>query len=230
MEIDGFVGACVITMMGEPMSSLTTPAIKWVGVQRIAICDERPTARAALTRVVSGAIPSAADIDTSADAAELLAQYAANRPDLVLIGISHGKVKGAEAVNQLLDRYPSAPLIVYGSIDDTRALATAIAHGARGFLLWDANNPVSSPARQRTPAFGRMTPMNETAKVTARLTERELQILRGMTHGYSNGEIGRKLFLSEDTVKTHARRLFQKLGAHDRAHAVALGLRNDLVA
>ena len=62
------------------------------------------------------------------------------------------------------------------------------------------------------------------------MTERELQILRGMTHGLSNNEIGRKLFLSEDTVKTHARRLFQKLGAHDRAHAVALGLRNDLVA
>ena len=51
-----------------------------------------------------------------------------------------------------------------------------------------------------------------------------------MSQGNSNGEIGRKLYLSEDTVKTHARRLFQKLGAHDRAHAVALGLRNDLVA
>jgi len=62
------------------------------------------------------------------------------------------------------------------------------------------------------------------------LTERELQILRGMTRGLSNGEIGRKLFLSEDTVKTHARRLFLRLGAHDRAHAVGLGLRNGLVA
>ncbi len=212
------------------MPNLTSAPLKWVGVQRVAICDERPTARAALTRVVTGAIPTATDVDTSGDAAELLAHYAAHRADLVLIGISHGKVKGVEAVNKLLDRYPSAPIIVYGSIDDTLALAAAVGHGARGFLLWDANNPVSSPARQRTSAFGRMTPMNDTAKVTARLTERELQILRGMTHGYSNGEIGRKLFLSEDTVKTHARRLFQKLGAHDRAHAVALGLRNDLVA
>jgi len=62
------------------------------------------------------------------------------------------------------------------------------------------------------------------------LTERELQVLRGMAEGKSNGEIGRELFVSEDTVKTHARRLFRKLGARDRAHAVATGFRTGLVA
>lgn len=57
------------------------------------------------------------------------------------------------------------------------------------------------------------------------LTERELQVLRGMAEGKSNAEIGRDLFVSEDTVKTHARRLFRKLRARDRAHAVAVGFR-----
>lgn len=61
------------------------------------------------------------------------------------------------------------------------------------------------------------------------LTERELQVLRGMADGQSNAEIGRDLFVSEDTVKTHARRLFRKLGARDRAHAVAAGFRAGLV-
>ncbi len=61
------------------------------------------------------------------------------------------------------------------------------------------------------------------------LTERELQVLRGMADGKSNAEIGRELFVSEDTVKTHARRLFRKLGARDRAHAVAAGFRLGLV-
>src|SRR6478736_1808084 len=61
------------------------------------------------------------------------------------------------------------------------------------------------------------------------VTERELQILRGMTDGCSNLEIAKQLFVSEDTVKTHARRLFRKLGANDRAHAVALGMRYELV-
>ncbi|GAA2520156.1 response regulator transcription factor [Pilimelia columellifera] len=61
------------------------------------------------------------------------------------------------------------------------------------------------------------------------LTEREMQVLRGMADGKSNAEIGRELFVSEDTVKTHARRLFRKLGARDRAHAVAAGFRAGLV-
>jgi DNA-binding NarL/FixJ family response regulator len=64
----------------------------------------------------------------------------------------------------------------------------------------------------------------------AALTERELQVLLGMADGKSNAEIGRELFVSEDTVKTHARRLFRKLGARDRAHAVAAGFRAGLVA
>jgi DNA-binding NarL/FixJ family response regulator len=61
------------------------------------------------------------------------------------------------------------------------------------------------------------------------LTERELQVLRGMGRGRSNSEIGKELYLSEDTVKTHARRLFRKLGAADRAQAVAMGFRWGLV-
>jgi DNA-binding NarL/FixJ family response regulator len=62
------------------------------------------------------------------------------------------------------------------------------------------------------------------------LTERELQVLRGMADGKSNAEIGRELYVSEDTVKTHARRLFRKLGARDRAHAVASAFRAGLVS
>jgi DNA-binding NarL/FixJ family response regulator len=80
------------------------------------------------------------------------------------------------------------------------------------------------PARNGEPGFA--------APATRRvvLTERELQVLRGMADGKSNAEIGRELFVSEDTVKTHARRLFRKLGARDRAHAVAAGFRAGLVA
>ncbi|GID96698.1 response regulator transcription factor [Amorphoplanes digitatis] len=88
------------------------------------------------------------------------------------------------------------------------------------------------------PATGRPMawPGNDTGRTdvpTGRrltLTERELQVLRGMADGKSNAEIGRELFVSEDTVKTHARRLFRKLGARDRAHAVAAGFRAGLVA
>ncbi|GIF06444.1 response regulator transcription factor [Actinoplanes siamensis] len=87
----------------------------------------------------------------------------------------------------------------------------------RPMVAWPGNEGVGMGDGQ--PAGRRLT-----------LTERELQVLRGMADGKSNAEIGRELFVSEDTVKTHARRLFRKLGARDRAHAVAAGFRAGLVA
>ena len=84
-------------------------------------------------------------------------------------------------------------------------------------MVWPGNEGAVGVA-EAAPAGRRLT-----------LTERELQVLRGMADGKSNAEIGRELFVSEDTVKTHARRLFRKLGARDRAHAVAAGFRAGLV-
>jgi DNA-binding NarL/FixJ family response regulator len=86
-------------------------------------------------------------------------------------------------------------------------------------LVWPGNEATAVGVADAQPATRRLT-----------LTERELQVLRGMADGKSNAEIGRELFVSEDTVKTHARRLFRKLGARDRAHAVAAGFRAGLVA
>jgi len=197
-------------------------------VNRVLVCDEREAARTALTSIVAQAIPTVRDVDSSTNATDLIAQYARMPADLVLIALRKGRPGGAAAIDQLFTAYPDAPVIVFGSVDDTADIAAAIARGARGFLSWDANNTAASPARQRPANISRLSPAYP--KMAAGLTERELQILRGMTRGLSNGEIGRKLFLSEDTVKTHARRLFQKLGAYDRAHAVGLGLRNGLVA
>src|SRR5262249_33097619 len=61
------------------------------------------------------------------------------------------------------------------------------------------------------------------------LTQPELQVLHGMADGKSKAQMGRDLFVAADTVKTHARRLFRKLGVRDRAHAVASAFRAGLV-
>jgi DNA-binding NarL/FixJ family response regulator len=95
---------------------------------------------------------------------------------------------------------------------------------------------VSQPAAAAAALGGPAVPMQrgdgviEPPRRRVDLTERELQVLRGMADGKSNAEIGRDLFVSEDTVKTHARRLFRKLGARDRAHAVAAAFRAGLVS
>lgn len=74
-----------------------------------------------------------------------------------------------------------------------------------------------------------MTTPATPAAHTTELTAREIQVLTGCIHGRSNGEIGRHLYLSEDTVKTHLRRAYRKLGARDRAQAVALVYERGLI-
>jgi len=94
---------------------------------------------------------------------------------------------------------------------------TVMSRGASGPASRTAQATiVAEPSTSRRPAAGE-------------LTRRELEVLSGMSHGRSNAQIGAELFLSEDTVKTHARRLFRKLGAADRAQAVAIGLRSGLI-
>lgn len=196
-------------------------------VSRILICDDRSVTRVVLNQAVK-VISSAHDIVCVADGFALADAYSARRAALVLIGHQRGRVLGLQATELLLSLYPTAAVIAFGSADARDMLAAAVVRGAKGIMVWDAERGHQAPIRadgwswpsERRPAAG----------ARDRLTERELQVLKGMSRGQSNAEIGRELFLSEDTIKTHARRLFHKLGARDRAHAVAVGMRNSYVA
>jgi DNA-binding NarL/FixJ family response regulator len=84
----------------------------------------------------------------------------------------------------------------------------------------------ASPLAGAAPTTVRST-VPETPQTS--LSMREMQVLTGMSQGKSNAQIGRELYLSEDTIKTHARRLFRKLGAKDRAEAVATGFRRGMM-
>ena len=208
---------------------LTSARPRRAGVTSVLICDDRPLVRAAGTRRV-GAITTVADIGWVTDAIELLATFAGKPADLVLIGLRRGKSGGAEAVNELLHRYPAAAVIVFGGAADTPRLAAGVAAGARGVLLWGPNHSDRPLARAGSLSAGRPAATLYPADGGGRPNDRELQILGGFSHGFTHGAIGRELSLSEDTVKAHSRRLLRKLGARDRAHAVALGIRKGLVA
>jgi DNA-binding NarL/FixJ family response regulator len=84
----------------------------------------------------------------------------------------------------------------------------------------------AAPLAGSQPTTVRST-VRELAPVS--LSMREMQVLTGMSQGKSNAQLGRELYLSEDTIKTHARRLFRKLGAKDRAEAVATGFRRGMM-
>ena len=98
----------------------------------------------------------------------------------------------------------------------------------------------AGPSGGGSPSWSGASPLAGLAPTTVRstvpevahvaLSAREMQVLTGMSQGKSNAQIGRELYLSEDTIKTHARRLFRKLGAKDRAEAVATGFRRGMMS
>jgi two-component system, NarL family, nitrate/nitrite response regulator NarL len=159
------------------------------------------------------------------DAGELLAALA-DGPDLVLVAadVTPAGLPGtawAATVTAVREHAPELAVLVAGPPDagregEHRLAAAALDLGARGFLRSGEQvgaRPFGVPGRA----------------ATAELSRRELDVLLGMTDGLSNSEIAAALELAEDTVKTHARRLFRKLGAGDRADAVARGFRQGIL-
>jgi DNA-binding NarL/FixJ family response regulator len=209
-------------------------------VTTVLICDDHRIVREGLRQFVAD-VPGVDRVATAASGEEVLARYEVEQPDLVLMDVQLPGLGGLEATRRLVRSHPEARVIMLTAADDRDNVATAVANGATGYLLKDvsreelcaavahalAGQDLVAPSMRRA-----MTERIAAARHTdpsTNLTERELQVLRGMSQGKSNAEIGRSLYLSEDTVKTHARRLFRKLGVNDRAQAVALGFRRGLV-
>jgi DNA-binding NarL/FixJ family response regulator len=162
-----------------------------------------------------------------------LARFSADKPDLVLLDVRMPGIGGVEAARRMLSIVPQTGVIMMTMAEDVEGVARAVNAGARGYLVKDASREelTTMVTQALADAAARAVPrmvLEGEAGMPA-LTERELQVLRGMGRGRSNAEIGKELYLSEDTVKTHARRLFRKLGAADRAQAVAKGFRWGLV-
>jgi two-component system nitrate/nitrite response regulator NarL len=201
---------------------LTTVAIP-ASVKSLLVCDERPPVRQTLAELLAKGSSSLV-VRTVANGAAAIDAFMARPADLVLIGVHDGNPTGLQAVDLLLGVHPAARVIAFGTPKDARLLIQAINQGVRGIMLWDIHHQARSALKFPLGAVDSRTSQEGLA-----LSERELSILRGMCQGQSNKQIGRVLFLSEDTIKTHARRMFTKLGARDRAHAVALGMRKGLL-
>ena len=206
----------------------------------VLICDDHRIVREGLRQFVSN-VPGVDKVETAASGEEVLARYPHEHPDLVLMDVRMPGLGGLEATRRLVHLYPEAKVIMLTAADDRDQVAAAVSSGARGYLLKDVSHEELCAAVAHAldgmdlvePSLRRALTTRDAARTgpaQAQLTERELQVLRGMSQGKSNSAIGRELYLSEDTVKTHARRLFRKLGVNDRAQAVALGFRRGLVS
>jgi DNA-binding NarL/FixJ family response regulator len=198
-------------------------------VTTVLVCDDAPLAREAVRRAVSG-IPGVERVTAAGSGEEVLARFPLERPDLVLMDVRMPGIGGIEASRRLVSLHPDATVFMLTMGEDPDGVARAVSAGARGYVAKDASREEVATAVQlalasRHDAAGPRPLRPRPSGAQPSLTEREQQVLEGMSRGRSNAEIGRELFLSEDTVKTHARRLFRKLNAADRAQAVALGFR-----
>lgn len=197
----------------------------------VMVCDDSPANRTAIRRCLA-MIPGVMRISAAASGEEMLARYPLEQPDVVLLDVQMPGIGGCEAVRRLLDLDRRAMAVMLTAGESPASVAEAVTLGATGYLAKDASPQelaavlAAITARRNT---GAETPVARPASDPG-LTEREQQVLQGMSEGMSNAQIGKELYLSEDTVKTHARRLFRKLGVSDRGHAVAEGLRRALIS
>jgi DNA-binding NarL/FixJ family response regulator len=214
---------------------------------RVLIADDQRVVREGLTMVL-GLLPDVDVVAAASDGAEAVAIAEDLRPDIVLMDLRMPRCDGVEATRLLRDRQPGIKVVVLTTYSDDRSVLDALRAGARGYLTKDASgaeirqalqqvlddHAVIDPAVQHhlidaiatvPPAPGRLP----SSAFPDGLTPREAEVLSLIAAGLSNTEIAERLVISEGTVKSHINRLLAKIGARDRAQAVAYAYQHGLV-
>jgi DNA-binding NarL/FixJ family response regulator len=214
-------------------------------VIRVLLADDHALMRDGLR----GMLDAQADMEVvgaAADGAAAVEEAIRLRPDVVIMDIRMPRVDGIEATKRLMAHGGGPHILVLTTFDLDEYVFQALRAGAGGFMLKDAP-PGQLAEAVRTVAAGESllapavtgrlieryvsVPPSDAVRRDqfAELTDRELEVLRLLTRGLSNAEIGETLFLSEATVKTHVTRVLQKLGVRDRVQAVVLAYESGLV-
>jgi DNA-binding NarL/FixJ family response regulator len=211
---------------------------------RLVVADDQALVRAGF-RVL---LESQSDLLVVAEAGngvEALAAAREHKPDLVLMDVRMPVLNGLDATRQLLAD-PFAPrVLMLTTFDNDEYVYLALKAGASGFLLKSvppeqllsgirmcaAGEALLAPTltRRLIEEFVARPMPGRTPERLTDLTSRELEVLRLIAAGRSNGEMAGQLFLSEATVKTHVSRVLTKLGLRDRAQAVVVAYESGLV-
>ena len=209
---------------------MTDPAAGGPAPVRILVCDDHVVVRAGLLALLDSA-PGIEVVGEAGTGEEALALAARLAPDVVLMDLQLGTgIDGVETTRRLTAGTGRVPHVLVLTTYDTDAdITRAIEAGATGYLL-KAERPEELFAAIHAAAQGRTTLSGPVAgRVMANmrsprpsLTDRERDILAQLATGLGNREIARALFISEATVKTHLRRIYDKLGVDTRAGAVAV--------
>lgn len=172
------------------------------------------------------------------DGEEALAAIKELEPAVAVVDVQMPRLSGIELARRTQREVPKTAVILYTAYGDRALITEAIDAGVRGFVLKEAPladlvRAVEIVARGGTyvdPVLaGILTSPEMTSKLPA-LTQRERDVLRLLADGLANEEIGKQLFISPETVRTHVRKAMAKLDADTRTQAVATALRQSLIA
>jgi DNA-binding NarL/FixJ family response regulator len=171
----------------------------------------------------------------SAERAVILAR--ALQPDLVLLDLLLPKKSGFDAIPEITGVAPSARVIVVSSQTAASSVRRALTAGAAGYLpkrasdreLVTAIQQVSSGSRYVDPEIGATLVVDDVASALDDISDRERDVLQLLALGYTNQEIGKKLYISVRTVDTHRAHIMRKLGLGTRAELVLFALAHGLI-
>jgi DNA-binding NarL/FixJ family response regulator len=205
--------------MGKPITVVTV--------------DDHPVFREGIAAVLSlePDIELVAEAQTAADA---LALFRRHQPDIVLMDIKLPDGSGIDATARICQEFPGAKVIMLTTYKGDVQALKALKAGAWGFLL---KNTVRRELVEsiRMVHRGQQCILDEVALELAMhaadelLSAREMEVLQAVAQGQPNKLIARSLGIAEETVKTHMARIFTKLKANDRTHAVLIGMKRGMI-
>jgi DNA-binding NarL/FixJ family response regulator len=200
---------------------------------RILIVEDHHVVRQGLVALIS-TVEDMQVIAEAADGRQAVELFRKHQPDVTIMDLRLPALPGVDAIVAIRREYPNARIIVLTTYDGDEDIYRALQAGARGYLLKDMSGDELMEAIRTVHAGRSRIPALVAQRLADRvggqdLTSRELEVLKLIVAGKSNKEIGKDLFISEATVKTHINNLLSKLGVTDRTQAATTALQRGIV-
>jgi DNA-binding NarL/FixJ family response regulator len=174
-------------------------------------------------------------IGEAADGAAAIGLVERRKPDVVIMDVRMPGMDGLEATKAILEVEPDAAVLIFTAFSERSLLARGLESGAKGYILKEAPHETLLRAVERVAkGEGYIDPALMPAFLSGKegtdmLTAREREILQLLADGMSNADVAARLFISQETVKSHVRHILTKLEADTRTHAVAIALRDSII-
>jgi DNA-binding NarL/FixJ family response regulator len=200
---------------------------------RVLTVDDHPLLREGIATLVN----AEADMKLVAEAStgrEAVQMFQLHRPDVTLMDLQMPDMNGSEAIVEIRSEFPDARIIVLTTYTGDAQVLKALKAGARAYLLkGDVHLELLEMIRSVHAGHKRIPPQiaAELAEHAADdpLSPREIEVLRLIATGSSNKLIADQLSISEATAKSHVASILSKLGANDRAHALAIAVKRGII-